>query len=117
MSKLNSILIRVIFPVCMDSLLYYYHSKFQDWPFITNYGADLLWAFGLLSALQIIWDGKIPFLWMILTAFLFILFEYAQANSLIGGHYDPMDILCYFFAGCIAILIDRGLKTIKKYET
>ena len=104
--KAAAVLLHVFLPVLTGCLIYLLRSE----PLLrlaSNYLPVGLWAYAFLSALLIIWEGKIPSAWLS-TAFISVIaFEAGQHTGIIAGTGDWLDIGIYFVAFSIALLTHR----------
>jgi len=109
LSKAANLLLNVLIPLLFGAALYFFPTPIL----IKNHLADGLWAFAFLSALIIVWNRKVPALWVTVAILVPILFEYLQYTEFIPGTGDLLDIAAYFTFYGIAIFVQQSLLNTK----
>ncbi|MBS1655546.1 MAG: hypothetical protein JSU05_11915 [Bacteroidetes bacterium] len=114
-SLLADILLNVFFPLLVGSLIYYYGHYSHINPFIHNFFPDVLWAWAFSSAILITWQRRAPLLWIVMIYVIAAFFELLQFSGLVKGTADYRDIVAYFTAITITLLLNSFFrKTYKK---
>jgi len=106
LNRYCDIALNILLPIIAGAAIYFTNAT----PFIRNYIPDGLWAYGLTSSILIIWNRRINVLWLTLTACIFIVFEGLQAQQIIKGTGDFLDIIIYFVSGITALAINIFFK-------
>lgn len=93
--QLRSVFLFVLTPLLLGTLVYLLAETISISSVIRHYLPDFLWAFSLISALYIIWNGRVPFYWWVILAIVFAGWEYGQYKGFVQGTGDPMDLIAY----------------------
>lgn len=140
MTRIQSIILFVLFPILVGGLIYIVSRpkslKMFKWfesinidpltnsirdefihieyPYWVKYNLpDFLWVFSFTSLMLIIWNAKIVnenISYIIFPAAVGVLSEIGQHFGIINGTFDLMDILFYSLAGLLSTLIFCKLK-------
>lgn len=94
-------LLNIVLPVVAGTLIYF--TKTTNGVF-RDHLPDGLWAYALTYCLLVIWNKRLPFLWIMILQLLFILFEFAQLQGWIEGTGDYRDMIVYVLSGGAALL-------------
>jgi hypothetical protein len=105
------ILLNICAPLLLGMLLYPFSMYYPIPPFIKYHLADGLWAYAFLSAFLIIWERKINFFWISILFPVAAGYEWLQAQHMIAGTGDVLDILSYFSFFFIALLFNSYYKS------
>jgi hypothetical protein len=92
LNKYCDITLNILLPILTGAAIYFLNVA----SLIRNYMPDGLWGYALTSSILIIWNRRINVLWLTLTAGIFITFEWLQAQQLIRGTGDFLDVISYF---------------------
>ncbi len=109
MSKITDFFLNVVIPVALGVTIYLLPIRQE----IKNYLPDALWAYAFVSTLLIIWDRKLPIIWLAGILFVFVAFELAQKTGITKGTGDVIDIIIYFISATIAVGVNSLLQTKK----
>lgn len=110
-NKHSDIFLNVILPIILGCFIYFLYPVVKIPMPVKNYLPDGLWAYSFISALLIIWNRDISFLWLLLAFLLAACFEWLQHFSLIPGTGDIADVIVYFIFFGLALLINKKMKT------
>ena len=97
-----------LFPLLIGIIIYRNSFVFDPW--VSNYLPDGLWSFSFTSSLFFVQGEKKYFFNIILVVGLGITIEFLQLSNHIKGTFDFVDIVVYFIAAILAVIIDRFLK-------
>ncbi len=106
MSRLSDFSINVLLPIIVGLLIY----LFPPSQLIRNYFPDGLWAYSFISSVLIIWNRKINPVWIGITFFCFMLFEFLQYTHHVTGTADWYDLAVYAMFSLPALLTNHLYK-------
>lgn len=113
-SLLADYLVNILAPLILGLFIYWYGHQYGINPFIHNYMPDALWAWAFSSAILITWQRRAPLLWIVMIYVIAALFELLQFSGLVKGTADYRDIVTYFTAITITLLLNPFFRNIYK---
>lgn len=103
----DRVVLLVILPLIAGLFIYWGNRYFLNFGVVRNFLPDGLWAFSLISSFCILWNNKIPKLWILGIFGACLSFEILQFYQVIGGIADPWDLFTYFLFGTSSLLINK----------
>lgn len=98
------------FPLLLGYFVYLLGS-YQLLPqLVKNYLPDGLWAYAFISAILIIWNRQLNYVWLFISFLLAACFELLQHYQLLAGTADIADIMTYFLFMGAGLFSNRFFK-------
>jgi hypothetical protein len=106
LSRFTDIAFNVLLPLLLGVVCYACAHSFPLPVLLRNWGADALWAFAFMSLLLIVWERRIPRLWIAAPFVLALSYEGGQWSGFLPGTADLWDLLAYSLFFCIALFLN-----------
>jgi hypothetical protein len=116
-TRQTDLLLNVISPLLLGYLIYFLGSYELLPQWLKNYFPDGLWAYAFLSAILIIWNRQLNYVWLFISFLLAAVFELLQHYHLLAGTADVADIMTYFLFMGAGLFSNRFLKQKKHTQT
>lgn len=104
LSKRTKIAMKILFSIVLPVLLGAGTYKMFQPGMVRFYLPDFLWAFAFSNAILVVWV-RINLFWILILVVFFIAYETLQKMKIIAGTFDYFDILLYFSALLISIIL------------
>ena len=116
-STILDILLNIFAPMLLGAMIYLLKENRTIPALVSNHLPDGLWAYALVSSILVIWNRRVHWGWIAVTAISAACFEYLQYRRLLPGTGDYYDLTSYILFIIIALLLNPFFKRKFKART